>query len=510
MVFNRKLCYISLMNKNNVIEITPDHKKAGGIVNALSSTLRRLTSFVGFGISPDGKRNYNDLYGYGDVLSYADYYSMYRRSGFGNVVVGKVAKACWKEIPKIMQGDNQILEEEMDILSNAGFFRKLERADMLNRIGQFSVLLIGMPDGMDLDQPVGSANDITGLYFNPYNMDGIEILKWDTDPTSPRYDLPEMYQVQTTSHGEKFKTVQRRAIKVHYSRIVHLAEGALDSSIEGMSSLEACFNTLTDVNKVRGGSGEAYFRNARQQRALEADKDAQIDSNSPGMATLKDNVDAFDNGWETTLRLQNMKVNQLNPSLVSPRDTFDISVEELSGQTGIPIRILTGKGAGNMAGVEDRASWNALIEDRRSSECDAYLLDSLKIMAEAGLFELPDDATVEWPPQSAMSEKEASEAKKRKSETLEKVISALNTPVGDELDAESVFKAFDLDDIEADYSAIDDIETDTAADEAAKVALAKLSGQPIQGIGDDLNQPNPDKGNRKGLDKGNKPPVSSV
>lgn len=452
------------MKPNNVIEITKEHKAESTWINSLSATLRRFSSSLGFGISPDGKRNYNELYGYGETLSYADYYGMYKRGGLAHVVAGKVAKACWNQLPKIMIGDTQILEDELDQLSNMGFFRKMERADILNRIGKFSVLLIGMPDGQDLNQPVGQAKDIQGLYFNPYNCDGIEITKWDMDPVSQRYGLPELYQLQTTSFGDSTKDMQKKAIVVHWSRVVHLAEGALDSSIEGASALEPVFNALTDLNKVRGGSGEAYFRNARQQRALEADKDARLEKGSTALADLKSNIEDFDNAWDSTLRLQNMTAKHMQVQMISPRDTFDVIVEEISGQTGIPVRILTGKGAGQLAGSEDRASWNALIIDRQSSECDGYLLAGLSIMSEAGMFELPDNATIEWPEQQATTEKEAAESNKTKAETLKLVVEAMNLPVGDELESESVFKAVGLEDIEGDFSAIDDSKVDDLDD----------------------------------------------
>ena len=45
-------------------------------------------------------------------------------------------------------------------------------------------------------------------------------------------------------------------------------EGALDSNVEGESALQGPWNALIDKDKVRGGSGEAYFRNSRQKLAL--------------------------------------------------------------------------------------------------------------------------------------------------------------------------------------------------------------------------------------------------
>jgi uncharacterized protein len=440
-------------------KLTKEDTAIGKFINSFQSTLRRMSDTLGFGISPDGKRNYNTIFGYGETLEYSDYYGMYRRSALGHAIVSRVAHACWNEQPIIKQGeDNEILEDEINQLDKIGFFRAMERADVLNRIGNFSVLLIGVPDGMDLDKPLGTANDLSGLYFNPYNYDGIEVLEWDNNPESKRWGKPEKYQLQTTSFGEKNKDVKRNTVVVHWSRVVHMAEGALDSSVEGASALEPVWNKLIDLMKITGGAGEAYFRNARLQRSLETTGDAAIDSSSAAMSALKENVDNFDNAWDSTLRLQNMTAKNMQVQMISPRDSFDSVVEEISGNTSIPIRILTGKGGGQLAGSEDRASWNGFIADRRESECNTYLMQALEIMASAGLIELPEDAVIEWPAQASLNEKEQSEVNKTKAETLNIITDVMAKPVGDEMDKDAVKQAVGLEDIEIDEAALEDID----------------------------------------------------
>ena len=440
-----------MANKSNVVEITPKDTAIGRVINSFSHTLRRMQGLIGgYGVSPDGARNYNQIFGYGDTLSYSQFFGVYKRSAIGRVVVAKVAKGCWNETPKIKSGDTEILEDEMDQLDKMGFFRALERADILNRIGQFSVLLIGVPDGQELSEPVGAGGDIQGMYFNPYNYDGIEIVEWDNDPLSQRFELPVRYQLQTTSHGEKTKDTRRNSVIVHWTRIVHMAENALDSDIEGDSSLESVWNNLINLLKVSGGAAEAYFRNARQQRALEANGDARLEKGSEALETLKENIDAFDNTYDSTLRLSNMTVKHLPIHMITPRDSFDVNIEEISGNTGIPIRILLGKGSGQLAGNEDRATWNGLIADRRASECDTYLMQALRVMERAGTFELPDNAVVEWPAQAALNEKEAADVGKTKAETLNLVMDAMSKIVVNEAVLETVLDTVGLDAIEID------------------------------------------------------------
>ncbi len=437
-----------MIKPDNVVQLTSEDNTLTKIINSFTHTLSRMGSAVGFGVSPDGKRNYNAIFGYGENLTYSDFFGMYERSAIGNAVVGKVSRACWNEQPVIkINEDDEILEDEINQLDKLGFFRAMERADTLNRIGDYSVLFIGIPDGLEPDQPLGTATDLQGVYFNPYNEDGITILKWDIDPTSKRWGLPELYQLQTTSHGEKNTDIHKKAVVVHWSRIIHLAEGALDSTVEGSSSLKPVWNKLTDLVKL-GGASEAYFRNSRQQRVLEADKEAQLQPGSAELAALKSNIDAFDNNWDSTLRLQNMKATLLQIQMISPRDTFDTVVEEISGQTGIPIRILTGKGGGQLAGSEDRASWNGIIADRRATECNNYLMQGLDIFNNAGLFDVPDDAVISWPPQVSLNEKEAADVNKVRADTLNVLTDVLGKPVGDEIDSKSALEVVGLEDVE--------------------------------------------------------------
>lgn len=448
----------------DVINYTHEMKQADSYLGILFNTISTIRKTLGggsYGFSPDGKRNYNQLYGYGDVLTYADYLGMFRRGGIASSVVSKIPKACWRENPTLKVGDDEVLKEELAKLRNKGLFRALERADILNRIGNFSVLVIGVPDGEGLDKPVSIAgkNAFDKVYFNPYSYEGIEIVEIDNDPASDRFGLPTKYQVQVIPPSNKeTKDLTTRDYIVHHSRIVHLAEGSLESSIDGTSSLEAPWNALIDKDKVRGGSGEAFFRNSRQKLALETEKDATVDTGTEAMKALKDNVEGFHNGWEDVLRLDKMKANMLQPSLVSPRDTFDICVEEISGATGIPVRFLTTKAGGNVTGSEDKASWNALVLDRSDQECTPWLLRVLSIFDDAGMLDLPEDIKVVWPVQAALSDIENSEATKNRAQAFKATTEGLSAVGADEVVAESAFKAVGLEGIEiASVAFTDDI-----------------------------------------------------
>lgn len=438
------------------IELNAEQMESeSNIWNAVKRTLR-LDSGGLFGYSADGKRDYNALYGYGGSLNYADFYSMYKRGGIANTVVQKVSKACWRDVPKIMVGEDEVHEDFIQELKNRGLFKALEKADTLNRIGTFSVLLIGLADSLLLDQPLGSASNLDDMYFNAYSEDGTTVSEWDMDRASPRYGMPIMYEVQTTSFGGKTKGIQLEARKVHFSRIVHLAEGSLDNPFEGCSSLEAPWNALTDKEKARGGSAEAYFRNARQKFALEAVKDAKL---NPDLSVLQDEVEAFTNNQQDFMRLKNMTAKVMQPGMASPRDIFDVAVEEVSGVTGIPIRVLTGKGGGQLAGSEDRASWNSVVNDRQDSECSDYLSQALAIYDEAGLIDMPDNYEIVWPVQPALNEKERAETVNTKASAAKQMAETVAMS-GEEADVNDIFEAAGFDDLTIDTSEIEDTENE--------------------------------------------------
>lgn len=428
---------------------------AQSIFNA-AATLRRGLGQA-FGISPDGNRDYNALYGYGTDLSYANYRALYDRGGIAHTLVEKIPKACWRDMPEIKSGESTVLEDDLLALKKVGLFNALERADIVGRIGRYSILLIEVADNSPLDEPLGSARNIDDLGFRVYSEAAIEIVEFDKDPTSKRFGYPVKYQVSTVNVESNSLGGEAITRIVHWSRVVHLAEGALESPLVGQPILKPAWNTLIDVLKIRGGAGEAYFRNARQKFALEANKDTKVSTDPTAIQALKDNVEAFQDGLEDVIRLQGMTANVLQPGMVSPRDAFDICVEELAGIYNIPIRSLIGKGGGQLAGSEDKAALNAVVRDRQEQDCTQWLNRALDILNEAGLIKLPATYEIEWPTQSALSEKEESEAIEKRASAFKAMADGF-VAIDQEPDVKDLLEAVGLDEIKTFDIEIDETE----------------------------------------------------
>lgn len=458
---------------DNVIDIGAAVKR----INANArSTARyaygRLQTLLG--VSHNGKRDIYDIYGYPQDLSGEDGFAlMYRyakRMGVAKRITFGIAQSCWRdgfEIRTDVDDESTVqLEAELGILrKQSNFLRRLERVDTLNRIGRFAVLFVGVPDGLDPDEPLGTANpnQLGNVYFAPYAYDSVEPKQFDNDPLSPRYGLPTLYQLsrsQRRSDEKDYSSVT--PVMVHWSRIVLLSENLLDSELEGMGALEPVFNRLLDLDKACGGSSEAYFRNARRIIAYEVDKDfaPHLLSDDRSKAKFDEEVEKFTNEQKDQLTVVGSKANSLMAPHYSPMDTVKVSLYEIAACTGIPLRVLTGEGAGQLAGSEDQLAYNNLIADRQKVYCSEVLQSVFGILAQAGLLRWQDDYEFYFPPQQASTETTQAAVAKDRASTFEAVMRGLSTPAADAVSAESVFTAMDLSDIE-----VTDVELDDVGDE---------------------------------------------
>ena len=401
---------------------------ASAVFNDIRTASRRFGNTI-FGVSKDGNRDLNVVYGYDQDRSFETYFQTYRLQDIANRVVNAVARSSWRDRAVITIEDKEILKKEMQILDRAKMYIMIERADVLNRIGRFSVLFVGVPDGLPPDTPLGTStpDKLKDIFFAPYAEDGITITKWDSNPISKRFGMPEIYTLQVLNRGEKRKDLQTKSIRVHWTRIVHMSEGALDGGIEGISSLEPILNRLTDLNKTIGGASEAYFRNARGKYSLEAERGFTGLLSEDAKKDLETEVEAFTNNWKDAMRLAGVKAKVLTTPHSDPVGTVKVALEAISGGTGIPMRILTGEGAGQLAGNEDKESYNQLIGDRQNLVCTDWLTTLLGILKKANMIALPDEFEIKWPVASALNELDQAKVAKDMSEALSNTADAMST-----------------------------------------------------------------------------------
>lgn len=413
-------------------ELAPKYINSSDSINATS--IRKISDITGGAYQThDGIRDMSDVFGYPVEIKTEDYFATFRRMGIATRIARGVARSCWRDVPKIMVNDVEILETEINQLASIKLFRRLEQADTLNRIARFSVLYIGIPDGKDSREPLSRVTNKNtawkATFFKAYREDGINVVQYDTEPSSPRYGMPVIYQLQVMDFDNSSTIASNtQTINVHHSRIVHLAEDALDNDFVGMSSLEPVYNFIIDLIKVEGGSSEAYWRNARRILLLMMkDRIPNTVDGRQMLDDLKTNIAEFTNGWSDALRLGNMDAKQLEATIADPKEAVLAVLKLISGATGIPIRILTGEGGGQTTGNEDKAAYNQIILDRQELICTDWLKQVLNILAMAGYFnELPLEAVVVWPVNESLNELQQSETRRNNAQGIALLSSASN------------------------------------------------------------------------------------
>lgn len=438
-------------------ELEAQVSKQNGIITNMSNMISSLRYGLGqmIGLSHNGKRNTYDIYGYPESLSgesgFLRMYQLSKRMGIAKRITWGIPKSCWRDGFKLYESDEDDAKEldiqELDKLLKTDLIRKIERADVLNRIGKFSCLYIGIPSD-DPMTPIweSKGRDISKLFFRPFAYDGIQISGTVQDTTNERFGLPEYYQVQQMYRGDVEKDTTARSMKVHWSRIIHMCEGALDSDIEGSGALEAVFNRLLDFDKTVGGSAEAYFRNARRIITQEVDPNfaTALQSSEEAMKAFQEKTEAFTNEQKDYLVSSGSKIGQLQVQHASPLDTAKVILWEVAGETGIRMRILTGEGAGQLAGSEDQVSYNAIIADRQAHDCTYWLQDLFTKLSMAKLIELPETYDIRFPVQEAVTEMQQTDVNFKKSQTIKNVVDSANTPSGDSIDVVKTLKSLDI------------------------------------------------------------------
>src|SRR5690606_31122141 len=148
-----------------------------------------------------------------------------------------------------------------------------------------------------------------------------------------------------------------RSVDVHWTRVIHIAERALDDEAIGLPRLERIYNRVMDCEKLLGGSAEIYWQNAAQLRASKADPEVEWDPDE--QKAMEEQFEELYHGLRRDLRLRGVEPHQLAAAVADPKGHLDAQLDFISGATGIPKRILIGSERGELASEQDENNWTA-------------------------------------------------------------------------------------------------------------------------------------------------------
>jgi len=324
-------------------------------LKVLASAISRMAISSRLGKTYDSDRDLYTALGYKRNPTVRDFFEMYRFTGVGKRVVEAYPAYSWLggvELTSPKGASSALSKKWMKLCEDTKALTYLQRADTMSGIGAYGILLLGVDDGLPLDQPLTSATAIT--YFGVYTEISARIETFNTDPSNPRNGLPEYYQIQVSDNY---------SARVHYSRVIHLAEGLTEDDVYGTPRLRAVFNYVNNVELTTGGASEMYWRGAFPGMSIEADPEAAFDED--GRSALNAQLEDYVHKLRRYLTTQGVEVKQLAPTAVDPTPYLQAQYTAISAATSIPNRILTGSERGQLASEQDEKNWVNAVTARR-------------------------------------------------------------------------------------------------------------------------------------------------
>lgn len=395
-------------------------------INAMRvmDTVANIMTNVGFraGMMFGGNRDLYNVYGYKQFPDFTDYYAKYQRQDVASRIVDMPANAIWTDPPVLSDGPVKDLFDRL-ITAPFNLWDIFNRADKLAGLGHYSTILVGFNDATQLDQPVRKGQNRDILYLQPYSEASLVVAEYEADNTSPRFGQPVLYSLQPSKNNPQGSgtawTASRRnqALDVHWTRVVHICDNALENLVWGTPRLKKVYNLLDDLLKVAGGSSEIWWLNARGGIHIDVDKEMDLDPNDA--EDLANEIDEYVNNLRRVVRTRGVSVKPISMSMPDPSQPFGVTCSLISAGTAIPQRILFGSEAGQLASTQDRANWAVHVEQRRDHfAVPRVITPFIACCQNAGM--LPSDVpypTYIWPEAFKLSPLERGQASAQQART---------------------------------------------------------------------------------------------
>lgn len=445
----------------------------------------RLAAWLGF--SHDGERDLYSTFGYKRTLMIEDLYAMYRRNDIAYRIINAYPQATWSDDVLVRDekgsssaktdntGDKNTdfspfvasVEELMRRVKARSYF---ERADRLSQIGRYSILFMGFAGADTPDKPVKGNAEL--IYLVPYSEMSARIVEWCQDTSDPRFGMPNMYEINPSkdiNFGEK--ALPSKSFRVHHSRVLHIAEQLDQDEVYGVPRLEPIYNRMKDLEKTLGASAECFWLNANRGIHFNVDKDTQL--NDDQIASAKTQADEFSNQLRRTLITQGVEATVLGSDVADVNPTFTALMQVVAGATGIPMRILLGSEAGQLASSQDENNWSDRVGERRNGfATERILLPFIQRMIDTGNIKKPKGQFwCEWPETQMSEEKKAAVALQR----TQALVSYANSPSAPLIMPEQEFRKTIMD-----LPPVSEYESDMMDDmDGSEVEVDPITGEPV-------------------------------
>lgn len=347
-------------------------------------------------------------YGYPNNLCFSDYYKLWEREGVAHGAVMLLNEKCWETDPEVIEGDEDsrataptAWEKQFKKLAKrVKLWEKFRDADMRRLVGYYSGIILQIADNKKWDQPVNRVSERQLVKLIPCWEGQLRVNEWFDDPDQPNFGEPKSFtydEIRVTD-GSNETTKNGRSVTIHPDRVVVI--GDIRS---GIPFLRAGFNAAINLEKIVGGSGESFLKNASRQLGINFEKDVDLSSiarahgvNQGELQEIFDEVTrGMNQGIDQTIITQGATVNPLVATVPDPEPHFNIALQTFAASVRIPTKILVGHLTGERASTEDNKAFNKTGQGRRVNVLSADIEQFVGHVTQLGM--LPDvESSVIW------------------------------------------------------------------------------------------------------------------
>lgn len=350
-------------------------------------------------------------YGYPEIIDQNMLYNMYDRNGLAFGAVNIIHEKCFETDPVIYEGEETEDKEKQKtawdkqiakLLKDGDLLDYFAEADLYRMVSGWSGLLIQYQDGGKWTDPVG--NKPKGIVkLIPAWASQLTPGDINADSDSDQYGEPKTWQYNegelrnnTTTAGA---SVAARQITVHPDRILILGNWRT-----GRSELRAPYNNFINVEKIEGGSGEGFLKNAARQIAMNFEKDVKLTEiakayNVP-MSEFQSILDkaarSFNQGIDSIMMTQGADVSAIQSNMPDPEKPYAINVQSIAAAMRMPAKVLVGMQTGERASTEDINQFNERCQGRRLKVINKDLRGFVRKLATAKVINVVSEFYIHW------------------------------------------------------------------------------------------------------------------
>lgn len=386
-------------------ELPPAMRLAVNEVNQHMQMARaRIMSQKGMGtMSGDTKRPQAWCeFGFPEHISNDDLYKMYERNPIAFSGVDKTIKRCWASYPRFESASNPAWAETVNETLGEGFWAAFSAADRRRLAGRFSGMILRYKAPKTAlykyEEPVPKGKPYLGM-TDPMAVWGTALKPVAYDANDPDMQgMPVTWMYTPDAYGSQKGKEQI----IHNDRLFIL--GDFSDNAEGF--LIPSYNDLINLEKITGGTGESFLKNAARQIAIEYESGidwAKIaESYGLKLEDLRVATDRYmkmiNRGSDSAISVQGGKVNMLSTTIADPEPSHRVSSMNIAASYSMPTKILVGSQSGERASQEDYKEWNATCQSRRTGTLNPEIKRMLetKLVPHGIITPPPLDYVIKW------------------------------------------------------------------------------------------------------------------